>query len=131
MDFERIIWDENVYAVIVRGQIPVGKTTFLTDIDEEFQFGVIVGKRTSASREHTHLERIRSIKTTCEALFVRSGECEITIRCDEERFTSRVLKTGDAILLLRGSHGVKYLSDCELLEVKQGPFDPNQDKMLL
>ena len=37
-------------------------------------------------------------------------------------FGSRILKKGDTILIAAGGHGFKVLSDCEMIEVKQGPF---------
>ena len=40
----------------------------------------------------------------------------------------KVLKAGDVILLIDGGHGFEVLEDCEMFEVKQGPFLGDRDK---
>jgi hypothetical protein len=41
---------------------------------------------------------------------------------------SRVLETGDVILLVSGGHGFEMLEDSEMIEVKQGPYTGDSDK---
>jgi hypothetical protein len=41
---------------------------------------------------------------------------------------SRVLLTGDVILLAGGGHGFEMLEETEIIEVKQGPYDGDKDK---
>ena len=33
------------------------------------------------------------------------------------------------VLLSKGGHGFKILQECEIIEVKQGPYDPKSDKI--
>ena len=35
---------------------------------------------------------------------------------------------GDVVLLARGGHGFEMLEDCEMIEVKQGPYAGEKDK---
>ena len=41
---------------------------------------------------------------------------------------SRIAEEGDFIFLASGGHGFKMLEDCELFEVKQGPYCGDMDK---
>ena len=41
---------------------------------------------------------------------------------------STVLHQGDVILLAYGGHGFEILENCEMIEVKQGPYEGEQDK---
>ena len=43
----------------------------------------------------------------------------------------KILKKDDIILLLKGGHGFKVLKDVEIIEVKQGPYQKNTDKVLI
>ena len=42
-----------------------------------------------------------------------------------------ILKKDDIILLLKGGHGFEVLKDVEIVEVKQGPYQKNTDKILI
>ena len=41
---------------------------------------------------------------------------------------SRILETGDVILLITGGHGFEVLEEVEMIEVKQGPYVGEADK---
>ncbi len=41
---------------------------------------------------------------------------------------SRVLSSGDVILLASGGHGFEVLEELEMIEIKQGPYVGGQDK---
>ena len=41
---------------------------------------------------------------------------------------SRILKSGDVILLVSGGHDFEMLEDTEMIEVKQGPYAGEDDK---
>ena len=46
----------------------------------------------------------------------------------KEDLESRVLNSGDIILLASGGHGFEMLENTEIIEVKQGPFAGEVDK---
>ena len=39
------------------------------------------------------------------------------------------MKTGDVILLVSGGHGFEMLEESEIIEVKQGPYAGEEDKV--
>jgi hypothetical protein len=47
---------------------------------------------------------------------------------DKSYLESRVLYSGDVILLAFGGHGFEMLEPTEIIEVKQGPYAGDQDK---
>ena len=48
---------------------------------------------------------------------------------DQTFFESTILETGDVILLAQGGHGFEMLEPTEIIEVKQGPFGGDDDKI--
>ena len=48
---------------------------------------------------------------------------------DREYLESRILESGDVILLIKGGHGFEVLEDLEMFEVKQGPYAGDADKI--
>ena len=44
---------------------------------------------------------------------------------------SRTLEAGDVILLANGGHGFEVLDECEMIEIKQGPYLGDEDKRLI
>jgi hypothetical protein len=44
-------------------------------------------------------------------------------------FESRVLNSGDIILLANSGHGVVMLEESEIIEIKQGPYLEKDDKV--
>jgi hypothetical protein len=48
---------------------------------------------------------------------------------DGQHLSSEILTAGDVVLLSRGGHGFEMLEESELIEVKQGPYDSDNDKI--
>jgi hypothetical protein len=44
-------------------------------------------------------------------------------------FLSETLIKDDWIILLKGGHGFSIIDDCEMIEVKNGPYANNNDKI--
>ena len=47
---------------------------------------------------------------------------------NQEYVCSRILESGDIIILAAGGHGFEMLEDTEIFEVKQGPYAGENDK---
>ena len=41
----------------------------------------------------------------------------------------KILKKYDILILIKGAHGFKVLDNCEMIEIKQSPFDKKVDKI--
>ena len=78
---------------------------------------------------HIHKPVPREVKYTQETLFIKVGRVEIKFYDEKKEFLeSRILKTGDVILLVSGGHDFFMLEDTEIIEVKQGPYAGEEDK---
>ena len=49
----------------------------------------------------------------------------------EKEFRRSVLKKEDIIILFKGGHGFLTKEKLEMIEVKQGPYIENSDKILI
>ena len=71
-----------------------------------------------------------SVAYTQETLFIKKGKLLVDFYDDEQSYLeSRELVAGDVVLLIRGGHGFEVLEDLEMIEVKQGPYAGDQDKV--
>ena len=79
---------------------------------------------------HIHNKVERNVFYTQETLFIRKGKIRVDFYSQEKEYLkSAVLTTGDVILLASGGHGFTMLEETEMIEVKQGPFAGENDKI--
>jgi len=79
---------------------------------------------------HTHNSVSREVYYTQEVLVIRKGRLRVDFYTREQVYLeSYILKKGDVILLASGGHGFEVLDDIEMIEVKQGPYLGEQDKV--
>ncbi|MCX7386137.1 MAG: hypothetical protein NTX48_05675 [Planctomycetales bacterium] len=78
---------------------------------------------------HVHNPVRRDVVWTQEVLLIRSGRIRVDFFTDGRHYLeSRILETGDVILLAAGGHGFEMLEATEMIEIKQGPYCGDQDK---
>jgi len=119
----------NVCAIIINRSANFENVQFLTDLSEEFQLGVMKRGPSSPVPKHKHNVLPRSINRTSEFLIIRKGTAKITIWSQNNVYINTYnLIEGDCILLLDGYHEMEFNSECQLVEVKQGPYDLKLDK---
>ena len=78
---------------------------------------------------HVHNKVQREVFYTQEVLFIKKGKVKIEFYDDDRNhIDTRILETGDVILLASGGHGFELLEPTEMIEVKLGPFAGEKDK---
>ena len=78
---------------------------------------------------HLHNVVQREVQFTKEVLFIKSGKVRVDFYDNEKNYLeSRILVSGDVILLAFGGHGFEMIEDSEIIEVKQGPYAGEADK---
>ena len=83
-------------------------------------------------RPHFHINRKKIIKQMSELLIIFSGQLKVFFyNKKKSRAKTTILNKKDMILLISGGHGFKVLKKIEMLEIKQGPFIGEKDKMRL
>ena len=79
---------------------------------------------------HIHTPVPREVQYTLEVLFLRRGRLRVDFYTkDRVYLESRELVAGDVILLASGGHGFEVLEEIEMIEVKQGPYAGDADKV--
>ena len=127
---EQITINNQLIAIIIYNEFNKDGIEFFTPGDFSQQLGYMKHKKGDTIREHKHILHTREIKFTQETLFIKRGHVKVNFYTnDNTYFTSRELKTGDVILLASGGHGFEFLDETEIIEVKQGPYVGDKDKM--
>ena len=130
MTIDTITHNNQLIALIIPATYSSGKIEFFTPGTFSQQLGFLPHKAGDSIQEHIHNLCIREIHYTQETLFVRKGKVKITFYTDERAYlTERTLQSGDVILLASGGHGFEFLEDTDMIEVKQGPYCGDQDKV--
>lgn len=121
---------DRLLAFIVRAGFNDPGITFFTQPEFSQQLGFMRHPAGKKIEPHIHREVQRSVFYTQETLFLRRGRLRVDFFDDDRAFlTSRVLETGDVILLICGGHGFEVLEEIEMIEVKQGPYAGEADKV--
>lgn len=129
---EKITHNGKLYAIIVGSDFKTPGIKFFTPDEFGQQLGYMNRPAGYTIEPHTHTETERTIAYSQEVLFIRSGKLNVDLYDEaDELFTSRVLVTGDVILLAAGGHGFTVLEDTEMIEVKQGPFIGEEGKVMI
>ena len=127
---EEIRINDRIIAIIIRSEYGKDGVAFFTPGDFSQQLGYMKHQSGDRIQEHIHQLQVREVKYTQETLFIRRGRVRVDFyNNDKIFFTSRELKTGDAILLASGGHGFEFLEETEMIEVKQGPYLSDEDKV--
>lgn len=126
---ERVEPQGQLLALILRCGIGEKGAKFFTDSNNPLQIGILQHGQGTELKSHIHRRIIRTIENTQEVLHIEHGEVEVNFYNEGgEKVAQSVLTCGDTILLINGGHGFRILKDAKILEIKQGPYDPEGDK---
>lgn len=118
-------------ALIVRNDFNRPGVTFLTDPSFSQQLAFIKHAAAHKINRHIHKPIMRSVCYTQETLIIKRGKLRANFYDGEQNYISSTeLGPGDVALLICGGHGFEVLDDVEMIEVKQGPYADDQDKVL-
>jgi hypothetical protein len=127
--FENIIFNERLFAIILRTEFKQDGIHFFTPNSFSQQLGYMKRPEGYVIPPHVHNPVKREVSYTKEVLFIKSGKVRIDFFDEGQTYVfSRELHKGDVILLAFGGHGFKMLDDSEIIEVKQGPYAGESDK---
>ncbi len=126
---------ENVFdgdlqlAIILRSDYKSDGISFFTPPDFSQQLGYMNRPQGYVISPHVHNPVVREVHFTKEVIFVKSGLVRVDFYSDDQSYLeSRVLRSGDIVLLAYGGHGFEMLEPTEMIEVKQGPYAGDKDK---
>ena len=79
---------------------------------------------------HLHLINKRKIEYTSEVLVIQKGKLRVDLYSDKKKYLfSKIIIKDDILILIKGAHGFKILEPTDMLEIKQGPFHKEIDKI--
>lgn len=126
---ENVIINNLMYATIIRREYKKDGIEFFTPNEFSQQLAYMSRAKGYCIPPHKHNVVPRVVTYTQEVLLIRTGKLRVDFYDDEKRYLeSRVLNSGDIILLAQGGHGFSMLEDTEIIEVKQGPYAGDKDK---
>jgi mannose-6-phosphate isomerase-like protein (cupin superfamily) len=121
--------DSEVLAVILAKGRGEDGIHFVTEHSTPQQLALLRWPRGHKILAHVHNPLSRTINSTQEVLFIRSGRVRVDLyRSDLTYECSRELQEGDVMLLVSGGHGFEILEDADIVEVKQGPYLGEKEK---
>lgn len=131
MNFIEKIYNENLlYSIIIRVGFIKNGIDFFTPDDFSQQLGYMNRAKGYVIPPHRHNLIERKVKLTQEVLFIKSGEVRVDFYDDFQNYLkSSILYAGDVILLAAGGHGFEMIKSSEIIEVKQGPYCGEKDKI--
>lgn len=120
---------ERLLAIIIRNDYTCDGVNFITPDEYSQQIAYMHHQEGKVIDAHIHNLVHRNVVLTQEVLLIKKGKLRVDFYDDyEDYLESRILSSGDVILLVSGGHGFKVLEEIEMIEVKQGPYSGVQDK---
>lgn len=121
---EEVYLDKKLIAIVFRKNIKVGNVKFLTPENNNFQIGIHSRPKSLKLPPHIHkIDKNIKIDSVQEMLYLVSGKIRVNLYSRTGGvFSKKILTPGDSILLISEGHGVDFLEDSRIFEVKQGPY---------
>jgi mannose-6-phosphate isomerase-like protein (cupin superfamily) len=127
---DRIFCKDRELALIIRRSFHKEGIEFFTPSTYSQQIGYMNRPAGYVIAPHVHNPVAREVQFTKEVLLIRSGRLRVDFYSDQQEYLeSTILEAGDVILLAYGGHGFEMLEPTEIIEVKQGPYAGDQDKI--
>jgi len=127
---EKIEHNNIILAIIIKANYKKEGISFFTPNDFSQQLGYMNRSKGYIIDPHVHRLVDRKVTLTQEVLYVKSGKVLVNFYDDDKNYLeNRTISSGDVILLASGGHGFEMLEDSELIEIKQGPYAGDEDKI--
>lgn len=121
--------NNQILAIIISHQYSEPGIHFFTPNDLSQQLAYMRHPAGKIIQPHVHNPVPREVHYTQEVLFIKKGKLRVDFYSDQQVYLeSRILSSGDVILLATGGHGFEVLEEIEMIEVKQGPYAGDEDK---
>ncbi|MBL4653183.1 MAG: hypothetical protein JKY53_10030 [Flavobacteriales bacterium] len=119
-----------ILCIIIEANYQSNGIEFFTPPDFSQQLGYMNHGKGHTIPPHTHNPMPRKVILTQEVLYVKKGKVRVDLYDKNQVYVeSTILKTGDVILLASGGHGFEMLENTEMIEIKQGPYLEQEDKV--
>lgn len=121
---------EVILAIIIRNDYSCEGVDFITPDEYSQQVAYMHHPTGKVIDAHLHNMVHRNVVMTQEVLFIKKGKLRVDFYDNyADYLESVILENGDVILLVSGGHGFTVLEEVEMIEVKQGPYSGDKDKV--
>ncbi|HLD34192.1 MAG TPA: hypothetical protein VJB66_05670 [Candidatus Nanoarchaeia archaeon] len=120
-NIEKIIYDGNVLAIVVRHDFVPDKLSFPTPENFALQLGIHHRQKNDTVEAHGHVPFENVTIPAQEFFYVVSGKVDVDIYHQRKKHSTVVLAAGDMILL-NCVHAMKFAENSRIVEIKQGPY---------
>jgi hypothetical protein len=126
---ETVHHDGSILAIIILDSFHRPGVNFFTPENFSQQVAYLRHPRGKVIEAHLHNPVHREVLVTQEVLHIKRGRVRVDFYDAQKLYLeSRILHTGDTIILVSGGHGFEILDETEMIEVKQGPYLGDNDK---
>ncbi len=127
---EQIVNNGLILSIIIRAGFHKDGIEFFTPETFSQQLGYMRRPKGYVIDPHVHNRIERKVFHTQEVLIIKSGKVRIDFYDDDKEYIeSKIALKGDVIILAYGGHGFCMLEQSEIIEVKQGPYCGDADKI--
>ena len=129
-NIENIVYEGQILAIIIRNNFNKPGIHFFTPNEFSQQLAYMNHPKGKIIEPHFHNPIERSVIYTQEVLLLKKGILKVNFYDNHQQFLfSRILTQGDVILLASGGHGFEVIEEIEMIEIKQGPYQGDNDKV--
>lgn len=127
---KKIFHKDELIALIIKNNYTNEGINFFTDNSSPQQIAFMKHPKDKVVLAHVHNEIKREVSITQETLILKKGKMRLDLYTNEKEYLeSHIMEAGDIVFLASGGHGIKTLEDIEMIEVKQGPYLEENDKV--
>jgi hypothetical protein len=127
---EEVVYGNILLALIIRHDFAHTGVKFFTPHHFSQQLAYMSHPQGHRIAAHEHADVQREVLRTQEVLFIKNGKLKVDFYDDRRTWVgSRLLQTGDVIMLISGGHGFEMVEKTDMIEVKQGPYLGDEDKI--
>lgn len=121
---------DKVLAIVLQNNYQCNGVEFITPNEFSQQLAYMRHPAGKVIDAHVHNAVHRNVVYTQEVLFIKKGKLRVDFYDEyKDYLESIILEAGDTILLTSGGHGFKVIEEVEMIEVKQGPYSGEMDKV--
>ncbi len=126
---EEIKYQNSLFSIIISNKFKEKGIHFFTPSELSQQLAYMHYSAGKMIPPHIHNHISREVQLTQEVLIIKKGRLRVDFYTEKQKYLeSRILESGDVIILIMGGHGFEILEEVEMIEVKQGPYLGEQDK---
>jgi hypothetical protein len=127
---KQIKHNNDLFALIYSSEDLEEGINFVTDDEAILQLGAMKRAKGYVIEPHIHTPFERNIIGTNEVMYLQEGRVKVTFFTEEKKFLEDlILEKGQWIVFVKGGHGFEMLETSVLIEVKNGPYAHDMDKI--